>query len=166
MDETEKIEDNIDKIDETDLDDWFNEWPSRTDGQPVDPTITTLTEKGASDSWSNVKDTAGNDTFGTPAETPFAPLEYSPISQDETIRRSGLAWSAGIVFFSSIAFTLFLGWLADLLLGSSPWGLVGGIVLGSIIGFVQFFRITSQIFGSDSSKPAIKSLLSDNDDDV
>lgn len=166
MDETEKIEDNIDKIDETDLDDWFNEWPSRPDGQPVDPTITTLTENDTSDSWSTDKDTAGNDAFGTPAETPFAPLEYSPISQDETIRRSGLAWSAGIVFFSSIAFTLFLGWLADLLLGSSPWGLVGGIVLGSIIGFVQFFRITSQIFGSDSSKPAIKSLLSDDDDDV
>jgi F0F1-type ATP synthase assembly protein I len=31
-------------------------------------------------------------------------------------------------------------------LGSSPWGIVAGIVLGSLIGFVQFFRITSQIF--------------------
>ena len=89
----------------------------------------------------------------------------APISQDETIRRTGLAWSAGIVFFASIAFTLFLGWLADLVLGSSPWGLVGGIVLGSIIGFIQFFRLTSQIFGSGNSKPVIKSLLSHDDDD-
>ncbi|MBK8812243.1 MAG: AtpZ/AtpI family protein [Acidobacteria bacterium] len=67
-------------------------------------------------------------------------------SKVETIRRSGLAWSAGVVFFGSVVFTLILGWLVDLLLGSSPWGIVGGIVLGSIIGFVNFFRITSQIF--------------------
>jgi F0F1-type ATP synthase assembly protein I len=41
---------------------------------------------------------------------------------------------------------LILGWFADLLLGSSPWGIVGGIILGAAIGFLQFFRITSQIF--------------------
>ena len=64
----------------------------------------------------------------------------------ETARRSGLAWSAGIVFFASVAFMLVLGWGADLLLGTSPWGMVGGIILGSLIGFVQFFRLTSQIF--------------------
>jgi F0F1-type ATP synthase assembly protein I len=41
---------------------------------------------------------------------------------------------------------LILGWGADLLLGSAPWGVVVGIVLGSVIGFVQLFRISSQIF--------------------
>src|SRR5262245_43408346 len=74
------------------------------------------------------------------------PVEYTPPTTAETIRNTGLAWSAGIVFFASIVFMLFLGWIADLLFGSSPWGLLGGIVLGSIIGFVQFFRVTSQIF--------------------
>ena len=69
-----------------------------------------------------------------------------PESMAETVRRSGLAWSAGIAFFAAVAFMLILGWGADVLLGTSPWGIVGGIVLGSIIGFVQFFRITSQIF--------------------
>ena len=54
---------------------------------------------------------------------------------------------------------LFLGWGADLLLGSSPWGLVGGIVIGSIIGFIQFFRITSQIFNNGEDKNAIRPLL-------
>ncbi len=64
----------------------------------------------------------------------------------ETTRKSGLAWAAGIAFFASVVFMLIIGWGADLLLGTSPWGMVGGIVLGSVIGFVQFFRLTSQIF--------------------
>ena len=67
-------------------------------------------------------------------------------SAAETVRQSGLAYSAGIAFFASVVFMLVIGWGADLLLGSSPWGIVGGIVIGSIIGFVQFFRITSRIF--------------------
>lgn len=77
---------------------------------------------------------------------PFVLSRASRESPDETFRKSGLAWSAGIAMFSSIVFMLVLGWLADLLLGTSPWGIVGGIVLGSLIGFVQLFRISSQIF--------------------
>jgi F0F1-type ATP synthase assembly protein I len=64
----------------------------------------------------------------------------------ESVRRSGLAYSAGIAFVAAVVFMLILGWGADLLLGSSPWGVVIGIVLGSAIGFVQLFRISSQIF--------------------
>ena len=94
----------------------------------------------------------------------FAPSNYTVASAEENVRRSGLAWSAGIVFFSSTAFMMFLGWGADLLLGSSPWGLVGGIILGSIIGFVQFARITSQIYSPGSDKNAIKPLLPRDDD--
>ncbi len=95
----------------------------------------------------------------------FVPLPFEPPSVDENIRRGGLAWSAGIVFFSAIAFMLFLGWLADWLLGSSPWGLVGGIILGSIIGFIQFFRISSQIYRPGRSDNEIRPLLSNKDDD-
>lgn len=71
---------------------------------------------------------------------------YKPESPAETVRQSGLAYSAAIILFGSVVFMLILGWIADSLLGSSPWGIVGGIILGAIIGFVQFFRITSQIF--------------------
>ncbi len=101
-----------------------------------------------------------------PAETePFLMQTPSPSTNDETIRRSGLAWSAGIVFFSSIVFMMFLGWIADLLLGSSPWGIVAGVVLGSVMGFIQFFRITSQIFSSKKSGPSEHPLMSrDNDE--
>ena len=83
-----------------------------------------------------------------PVPEPYKAYESpaEPESMAETVRRSGLAWSAGIAFFGAVVFMLILGWGADLLLGSSPWGIVGGIIIGSVIGFVQFFRITSQIF--------------------
>ena len=64
----------------------------------------------------------------------------------ETARQSGLAYAAAVTLFASVVFMLIIGWFADLLFGSSPWGKVGGIVLGSLIGFIQLFRITSQIF--------------------
>ncbi len=76
----------------------------------------------------------------------FVISSAEPESFAESARKSGLAWSAGIVFFASIVFMLILGWGADLLFGSSPWGIVIGIVLGSLIGFIQFFRLTSKIF--------------------
>jgi len=100
-----------------------------------------------------------------PFDVPFVPVAYTPDTTDENVRKSGLAYSAGIVFFGSVAFMLFLGWLADLLFGSSPWGKVGGIVLGSVIGFLQFFRITSQIFSNNKAEPEHRPLLTRNDDE-
>ncbi len=69
-----------------------------------------------------------------------------PESFAETARRSGLAYAAAITLFGAIVFMLIIGWFADLLFGSSPWGIVGGIILGATIGFFQFFRLTAQIF--------------------
>jgi len=88
------------------------------------------------------------DADETEKAEPFIISNAPPESIDETVRRSGLAWSAGIAFFASVVFMLVIGWMADLLFGSQPWGIVAGIVVGSLIGFVQFFRITSQIFKS------------------
>ena len=75
----------------------------------------------------------------------FQPLP-EPESFAETARKSGLAYAAAITLTASIVFMLVIGWFADLLFGSSPWGIVGGILLGSLVGFVQFFRMTAQIF--------------------
>jgi F0F1-type ATP synthase assembly protein I len=60
-----------------------------------------------------------------------------------------MAWSAAVGLFGSVLFMMILGWFFDLLTGASPVGLVGGIIIGSGIGFYQFFRTTSQIFKKD-----------------
>ncbi len=86
-----------------------------------------------------------------PEETPKQPeiiapkADYSPPTTEESVRMTGLAFSAGIVLIGPIVFMMIIGWFADLLIGSSPWGLVGGVVLGSIVGFVQIFRLNAQI---------------------
>jgi F0F1-type ATP synthase assembly protein I len=79
---------------------------------------------------------------------------------------AGLAWTAGIMFFGSIAFMLILGWLVDLLIGSSPWGIVAGIVLGSIIGFVQFFRINAEILRTPKGSLNEGSLIPNREDET
>lgn len=102
--------------------------------------------------------------FETPFDAPFVPVAYTPETLDESVRQRGLAFSIGIVFFFSVAFMLALGWFADLLFGSAPWGIVIGIVLGTVIGFLQFFRITSQIFKNSCDTPKQNPLSSHRDD--
>jgi ATP synthase protein I len=63
----------------------------------------------------------------------------------QTTRKSGLAYAAAIVLFTSVAVLLGIGYLVDLWLKSSPWGIIGGIVLGAGVGLYQFVKITNQI---------------------
>lgn len=84
-----------------------------------------------------------------PVNAPVQTTENHQETPAENMRRTGLAWSAATVLVGSVVFMLIIGWFFDLVFGSSPWGIVGGIVLGALIGFVQFFRLTSQIFKKD-----------------
>lgn len=92
-----------------------------------------------------------------PGETTHSPPnvfdqeKYEPPTVEESARMSGLALTAGIAFVSSVVFMLVLGWLVDTFIGTTPWGIVGGIVIGSLIGFVQFFRLNSQILNTPGS---------------
>ena len=63
----------------------------------------------------------------------------------ETNRKSGLAYAAAINLFASVVTLAGLGWLLDRWLETAPWLLVSGTVLGAVVGFYQFIRITSKL---------------------
>lgn len=63
----------------------------------------------------------------------------------ESNRKTGLAYAAGINLFASVVALAGLGWLLDRWLATEPWLLVTGVVLGAVVGFYQFIRITSKL---------------------
>jgi ATP synthase protein I len=65
--------------------------------------------------------------------------------QQEINRKSGLAYAAAFSLFAAVAGGLFLGWLLDRWLGTRPWLLVTGIVLGSAAGFYELIRSSSKL---------------------
>jgi ATP synthase protein I len=64
---------------------------------------------------------------------------------EEINRKSGLAYAAAFTLFACVASLTVIGWLADRWFGTRPWLLVAGVVLGAIVGFYQFVRLTSQL---------------------
>jgi len=123
-------------------------------------------EKGSSDSLQEETSSSLSqsklDVAGHKEEDPL--LNFVLTSEADTARNTGLAFSAGIGLFGAVVFMMLLGWLVDLFFGASPWGIVGGIILGAIIGFIQFFRTTSQISNPSKSDFEKISLFSDSDD--
>lgn len=73
------------------------------------------------------------------------PKNQTDETDGETTRKSGLAYGAALTLFAAVVIFLAIGYVADLYFKSTPWGLVGGIVFGSIIGLYQFVRITNKI---------------------
>jgi F0F1-type ATP synthase assembly protein I len=78
-------------------------------------------------------------------EEPVEVLPYTPDTLEETARKRGLAFGASAFLVASVVTMLLIGWLLDRYFGTAPWLLVAGILLGAVIGFYQFFRLTSQI---------------------
>ena len=64
---------------------------------------------------------------------------------EETARKGGIAYAAGLVLFTSVVVLCGVGWLLDRWLGTKPWLLVVGTVLGAAVGFYQFVRLTSKL---------------------
>jgi ATP synthase protein I len=65
--------------------------------------------------------------------------------QQETNRKSGLAYAAAFSLFTAVVAGLIAGWVLDRWLGTGPWLLVAGIVVGAVAGFYQFIRISSKL---------------------
>lgn len=64
--------------------------------------------------------------------------------QDEK-QKSGIAYGAGLALFFAVAGFCGLGLLLDRWLGTAPWLLVAGVVLGAVAGFYQFIRLTAKL---------------------
>ncbi len=64
--------------------------------------------------------------------------------EKDVVRKSGIVYTAVFSLLFSVLTMLFVGWALDAWLKTSPWMLVGGIVLGSIVGFYQFIRLMSR----------------------
>ena len=59
--------------------------------------------------------------------------------------KSGVVYGAVLSLAMSIVSCLLVGWALDRWLGTSPWLIVAGIVLGSVVGFMQFIRLMSRV---------------------
>lgn len=65
--------------------------------------------------------------------------------KEETNVKSGLAYAAAFSLFGAVVGGLIVGWLLDRWLGTGPWLLVVGFLLGAAAGFYEFIRATSKL---------------------
>jgi ATP synthase protein I len=68
-----------------------------------------------------------------------------PPNPDEN-RKSGFAYAAGITLFAIVAAFCGAGYLLDRWLGTDPWLLIAGIVVGSAAGLFEFVRLSSKTY--------------------
>lgn len=64
---------------------------------------------------------------------------------EEVNRKSGMAYAAAISLFAAVVAGLLLGWFLDRWLGTRPWLLVTGLVLGAAGGLYEFIRTSSKL---------------------
>ena len=65
---------------------------------------------------------------------------------EEENRKTGFAYAAAITLFASVAAFCALGWFLDKWLGTQPYLLIAGIVLGSAGGLFEFVRLSSKTY--------------------
>jgi ATP synthase protein I len=66
-------------------------------------------------------------------------------SREPEFSSSAEGWVAGGAFLGSILSGALLGYLADMWLGTDPWLVVTGIVVGSYSGFVRMWHLSKQM---------------------
>ena len=68
-----------------------------------------------------------------------------PSDQEEN-RKAGYAYAAGITLVAVVVAFCGFGGLLDKWLGTDPWLLIAGIVVGSAAGLYQFVRLSSKTY--------------------
>jgi len=69
-----------------------------------------------------------------------------PEGDEDQNRKTGLAYAAGITLFASVAAFCGIGYFLDRWLGTEPWLLIAGIVIGSAVGLFEFVRLSSKTY--------------------
>lgn len=67
-------------------------------------------------------------------------LEESLDAFQENLRKSGPAASAGYALIGAILLLGGAGYAIDWWRGTSPWGLLGGLLLGIVVGFYELAK--------------------------
>lgn len=65
--------------------------------------------------------------------------------KEEINRKTGLAYAAAFSLFAAVVSGLLAGWLLDRWLGTKPWLLVTGVILGAAAGFYELVRTTAKM---------------------
>ena len=68
------------------------------------------------------------------------------MADQEENRKSGFAYAAALTLFASVVSFCGIGYGLDRWLGTQPWLLVTGIVLGSALGLYEFVRLSSKTY--------------------
>ena len=68
------------------------------------------------------------------------------MADQEENRKTGFAYAAGITLFAAVAAFCAFGWFLDKWLGTQPYLLIAGIVLGSAAGLFEFVRLSSKTY--------------------
>ena len=79
-------------------------------------------------------------------------------SLESEVSSSAEGWVAGGAFFGSILSGTLLGYLVDLWLGTDPWFVVIGILLGSYSGFVRMWHLSQQMENGPDKEVADKGV--------
>lgn len=82
--------------------------------------------------------------MSTSPKSPKSTDSSSPNPEEN--RKAGFAYAAGFTVFASVIAGAGFGYLLDRWLGTQPWCLVSGIVLGSAAGLFEFVRLSSKTY--------------------
>mgnify|MGYP003598461149 CR=1 FL=1 len=77
--------------------------------------------------------------------------ELSPLAKQT---RAATPWLNAVwQFIGSVIFLVLVGYGVDGWLGTTPWGLAVGGLVGSAVGFYAFMRSVNRLFAQEKKKP-------------
>ena len=84
---------------------------------------------------------------GSFKEKDFGSNDRKQEQKEENTEQKALASGLriGVEFVSAIVISVVLGWVLDQSIGTTPWGVIGFFLLGSLAGFLNVYRAAQQM---------------------